>query len=68
MGYYTETGIGVKSDLEEAKKWYFRAAAQGDLRARNRLEEIKRGGKKRERAKVSRKDVGRQNEGECVVM
>lgn len=68
MGYYTETGIGVKSDLEEARKWYFRAAAQGDLRARNRLEEIKRGGKKRERAKVSRKDVGRQNEGECVVM
>ncbi|ODQ51162.1 HCP-like protein, partial [Saitoella complicata NRRL Y-17804] len=26
VGYYTETGIGVPQDIEEAKKWYRRAA------------------------------------------
>jgi len=28
MGYYTEVGIGAKPDVEEAKKWYFRAAGK----------------------------------------
>lgn len=28
MGYYTEVGIGCRSDIEEAKKWYFRAAGK----------------------------------------
>lgn len=28
MGYYTEVGIGVTSNIEEAKKWYFRAAGK----------------------------------------
>lgn len=28
MGYYTEVGIGVTPDVEEAKKWYFRAAGK----------------------------------------
>jgi TPR repeat protein len=26
VGYYSEVGIGVKQDLEEAKRWYMRAA------------------------------------------
>lgn len=26
VGYYSEVGIGVKADLEEAKRWYMRAA------------------------------------------
>lgn len=28
MGYYTETGIGTAPNVEEAKKWYFRAAGK----------------------------------------
>lgn len=28
MGYYTEVGIGCQPNLEEAKKWYFRAAGK----------------------------------------
>lgn len=28
MGYYTEVGIGVEPNIEEAKKWYFRAAGE----------------------------------------
>lgn len=32
VGYYAEIGIGVKSDLELAKRWYLRAAGMSDLR------------------------------------
>jgi TPR repeat protein len=28
MGYYTETGIGVAANLEDAKRWYWRAAGE----------------------------------------
>lgn len=28
VGYYSEVGIGVKQDLEEAKRWYMRAAGE----------------------------------------
>jgi TPR repeat protein len=28
VGYYSEVGIGVKADLEEAKRWYMRAAGE----------------------------------------
>lgn len=31
MGYYTETGIGTTPNVEEAKKWYFRAAGKFEL-------------------------------------
>lgn len=31
VGYYSEVGIGVKQDLEEAKRWYMRAAGELDL-------------------------------------
>lgn len=31
MGYYTETGIGTAPNVEEAKKWYFRAAGKFKL-------------------------------------
>ncbi|KAF9260316.1 HCP-like protein [Marasmius fiardii PR-910] len=44
VGYYAEVGIGVKQDIEFAKRWYMRAAAQGNKRAMNRLTEIKKGG------------------------
>ncbi|KAG7085753.1 hypothetical protein E1B28_003296 [Marasmius oreades] len=44
VGYYAEVGIGVKQDIEFAKRWYMRAAAQGNKRAMNRLTEIKKSG------------------------
>lgn len=71
MGYYTEVGIGVPSNLEDAKRWYWRAAAQDFPKARERLEDIKRAGKNsgpRQRERITRSKIGRQQENECVVM
>jgi len=66
VGYYSEVGIGVKPDLEEAKRWYMRAAAQGNKRAIARLTELKRQGNRpgKRAARPTRKDA----ENECVVM
>ncbi|KAJ1962076.1 hypothetical protein H4R35_007387, partial [Dimargaris xerosporica] len=44
VGYYAESGIGVKQDMDEAKRWYMRSAAQGHKRAMGRLTELKRAG------------------------
>ncbi|KAF4537629.1 Sel1-like protein [Lasiodiplodia theobromae] len=69
MGYYTEVGIGCPRSLEEAKRWYGRAASYNFPKARERLEELKRGGAKvqkgRERLSRSNKE---QHEENCVVM
>lgn len=40
VGYYLETGIGVRSNLTDAKEWYVKAAAHGDERAKSRLASI----------------------------
>ncbi|GAA5886417.1 hypothetical protein JCM6882_001631 [Rhodosporidiobolus microsporus] len=73
VGYYSEVAIGVKADLEEAKRWYMRAAAQGNKRAMQRLTELKKlgadkrgaaGGKGGKGARPTRKDA----ETECVLM
>lgn len=71
MGYFTEVGIGAQSNLEDAKRWYWRAAAQNFPKARERLEDLKKGGSRpalRARERISRSKVGKQNEGECTVM
>ncbi|OAA61666.1 Tetratricopeptide-like helical [Niveomyces insectorum RCEF 264] len=70
MGYFTEVGIGVPANLEDAKRWYWRAAAQDFPKARERLEDLKRTGKAgpRQRERISRSKIGRQQEGECLVM
>ncbi|PHH74365.1 hypothetical protein CDD80_3126 [Ophiocordyceps camponoti-rufipedis] len=71
MGYFTEVGIGVPANLEDAKRWYWRAAAQEFPKARERLEDLKRAGKHgrpRERERISRSRIERQQEGECSVM
>ncbi|KAK0613057.1 hypothetical protein B0T17DRAFT_395966 [Bombardia bombarda] len=71
MGYFTEIGIGVPANLEDAKRWYWRAAAQDYPMARGRLEDLKRTGKSggpRARERISRSKIGKQQEGECVVM
>ncbi|TPX10748.1 uncharacterized protein E0L32_008317 [Thyridium curvatum] len=70
MGYFTEVGIGVPANLEDAKRWYWRAAAQDFPKARERLEDLKRSGKNgpRQRERISRSKIGKQQEGECTVM
>ncbi|KAF2237847.1 hypothetical protein EV356DRAFT_360493 [Viridothelium virens] len=69
MGYFTEVGIGCPRSLEEAKRWYGRAAAYKFPKAQERLEELKKGGpkvqKNRERLSRSNKD---RNDAECVIM
>lgn len=70
MGYFTEVGIGVPPNLEDAKRWYWRAAAQDFPKARERLEDLKRAGKNgvRQRERISRSKMDRHQEGDCVVM
>lgn len=71
MGYFTEVGIGVPANLEDAKRWYWRAAAQDFPKARERLEDLKRSGRNapRERERITRSKIGgKQQEGECTVM
>ncbi|KAF2207458.1 hypothetical protein CERZMDRAFT_122705 [Cercospora zeae-maydis SCOH1-5] len=73
MGYFTENGIGCPQSMEEAKKWYSRAASYKFPKAIERLEELKRGGGKKDRAfppangKLTRKDQKRDEEN-CAVM
>ncbi|KIM30896.1 hypothetical protein M408DRAFT_21716 [Serendipita vermifera MAFF 305830] len=71
VGYYAEQAIGVKQDIEFAKRWYMRAAAQGNKRAMSRLTELKRagagakGGGRIGMARPTRQEA--QDEG-CIVM
>ncbi|KAK5131012.1 hypothetical protein LTR16_001115 [Cryomyces antarcticus] len=69
MGYFTEVGIGCRADLNEAKRWYGRAAAYKFPKAQERLEELKKGGHKvqRGREKLSRSNQ-KKNDAECTVM
>ncbi|KAF2190479.1 hypothetical protein K469DRAFT_559942 [Zopfia rhizophila CBS 207.26] len=69
MGYFTEVGIGCPRSLEEAKRWYGRAAAYKFPKAQERLEELKRGGAKvqKGRERLSRSNQ-KQHEENCVVM
>ncbi|KAI8971736.1 hypothetical protein BDF20DRAFT_886117 [Mycotypha africana] len=47
VGHYTEYGVGTKPNLEEARRWYMRAAAQNYRKAMQRLSELnKRSDKK----------------------
>lgn len=41
LGSYIEEGIGVEANINEAKRWYKRAAAQGEFRSRERLQQLK---------------------------
>ncbi|ESZ94794.1 hypothetical protein SBOR_4813 [Sclerotinia borealis F-4128] len=74
MGYYSEEGIGTAKSLEDAKRWYWRAAAQNFPKAREKLEELKRSGGKQSnnnkgREKISRsKGANQKNNEECSVM
>ncbi|CCD44687.1 hypothetical protein BofuT4_P055880.1 [Botrytis cinerea T4] len=72
MGYYCEEGIGTPKSLEDAKRWYWRAAAQNFPKAREKLEELKRNGGKQSnkgRERISRsKGANQKNNEECSVM
>ncbi|KAL8915658.1 MAG: hypothetical protein Q9172_006789 [Xanthocarpia lactea] len=68
MGYFTEVGIGAPANLEDAKRWYWRSASQNFPKARERLEDLRRGGAKMQKTRVSRSKMNKQSEGECVVM
>ncbi|OAK98357.1 hypothetical protein IQ06DRAFT_253715 [Phaeosphaeriaceae sp. SRC1lsM3a] len=69
MGYFTEVGIGCPRSLEEAKRWYGRAASYKFPKAQERLEELKRGGSKAQmkRERLSRTNQKQQEEN-CTVM
>ena len=56
LGYYYECGIGAAINLGEAYKWYSKAAAQGNERAKARLTDIK------SKVKLQKKSNG------CVIM
>ncbi|KAL8664776.1 MAG: hypothetical protein Q9202_002779 [Teloschistes flavicans] len=68
MGYFTEVGIGTPANIEEAKRWYWRSASQNFPKARERLEDLRRGGAKMQKTRVSRSKINKQSEGECVLM
>lgn len=70
VGYYTETGVGVKQSLDEARRWYMRAAAQNNRRAMQRLAELKKHGNIQQRKKHTRDQTGRSNEkdSDCSIM
>ncbi|GAA5884332.1 hypothetical protein JCM3774_001943 [Rhodotorula dairenensis] len=68
VGYYAEVGIGVKADLEEAKRWYMRAAAQGNKRAMQRLTELKKLGADKRAAGGKKRPTRKDAETECTVM
>ena len=59
VGHYTEVGIGVTTDLEEAKRWYARASAQGHERATQHLQQLRQGN-----GRVPTRD----GNSECVIM
>jgi uncharacterized protein len=66
--YYSEVGIGTKKDADEAKRWYMRAASQGNKRAMQRLTELKsQGDKKGKKGKELGRPSRQQAKEECVV-
>ncbi|KAK4550820.1 hypothetical protein LTR36_000400 [Oleoguttula mirabilis] len=67
MGYFAEQGIGCPANLEEARRWYGRAASYRFPKAVERLEELKRTGKTRAaNGKLTRNQ--KKDEAECAVM
>ncbi|KAF9098660.1 hypothetical protein BGX29_007503 [Mortierella sp. GBA35] len=70
VGYYSEVGIGVKQDLEEARRWYLRSAAQGNNRAKKRLTDMKKLGAMRRIRHDRARQAGQQgpDDENCKVM
>ncbi|CAO3636200.1 unnamed protein product [Cunninghamella echinulata] len=60
VGYFTEVGIGINKNVEEAMVWYKQAAEHGDKRAIQRLQ-----GKPNEK---SSKKKGTGSQEDCIIM
>ncbi|PVG02851.1 HCP-like protein [Serendipita vermifera] len=67
VGYYAEQGIGVKQDIEFAKRWYMRAAAQGNKRAMARLTELKRQGNRARAGAAARPTRQEAKDEGCII-
>ncbi|PLW07069.1 hypothetical protein PCANC_16367 [Puccinia coronata f. sp. avenae] len=67
VGYYAEVGIGVKQDIEEAKRWYMRAATNKNKRAMQRLTELKKMGSQKP-AKRQARPTRDQAASECLIV
>ncbi|KAK6537771.1 hypothetical protein TWF694_010680 [Orbilia ellipsospora] len=70
VGHLTELGIGLdgRGSDEEARNWYFRAAGQGHPKAKERLEEMRRGApKKQARDRLSRNNKAK-DDADCTIM
>ncbi|KAL7750741.1 hypothetical protein RI367_003698 [Sorochytrium milnesiophthora] len=65
IGYYCEMGVGAPQDLDEARRWYQRAAAQSNRKAMQRLQELKQYGRA---LRSERPAKDRSEKGDCVVM
>ncbi|MCJ1385291.1 hypothetical protein MMC17_008412 [Xylographa soralifera] len=68
MGYFTEVGIGATANMEDAKRWYWRASSQNFPKARERLEDLRKGGARMQKSRVSRSAVNKQSDTDCSVM
>jgi TPR repeat protein len=62
VGHYSEKGIGARPDLDEAKRWYARATAQGHPKAAQRLHDLKKLGKNAPNSNP------KKEQGECRIM
>ncbi|MCJ1250357.1 hypothetical protein MMC30_007583 [Trapelia coarctata] len=67
MGYFTEVGIGAPANMDDAKRWYWKAASQNFPKARERLEDLRKGGRQMQKARVSRSAMKKQDN-DCKVM
>jgi TPR repeat protein len=69
MGYFMEHGIGTVQNLEEARRWYIRAAGQGNTRAIARLSD--KGSKQKSESSLKPSDWKMSKDaqkGECTLM
>ncbi|EGG02986.1 uncharacterized protein MELLADRAFT_78701 [Melampsora larici-populina 98AG31] len=66
VGYYSEVGIGVKQNIDEAKRWYMRAATNNNKRAMQRLTELKKLGAQKPGKKQAR-PTRDQAASECII-
>ncbi|KAJ1332195.1 hypothetical protein BSLG_009011 [Batrachochytrium salamandrivorans] len=68
VGYFVEHGVGVRSDIEDARKWYMRAAGQGNKRAIQRLKEFTVRTKANASASTARDFRKAVDSSDCTVM
>ncbi|KAI9363648.1 hypothetical protein BD770DRAFT_380096 [Pilaira anomala] len=65
VGYYTETGVGVLPNIEEAKLWYQRASKHGDKKADLRLKTL---ALSFDAARPTREKNGKPKDSDCIIM